>query len=58
MATDGELISLLAFTLGSIGQVVKDVSTLKSKYTKEEAHDEVKRIYDGYVNAIKFLTKQ
>lgn len=48
----------MAHTLGSIGQIVKDVSTLKGSYSKEQAHDEIKRIYDGYVQAIKRLTNQ
>lgn len=46
------LISLMSHTLGSIGQIVKDASTLKESYTKEQAHDEIKRIYDGYINAV------
>lgn len=58
MASDGEFISLLSFTLGSIGQVIKEVSTLKDKYTKVEAHDEILRIYNGYVTAIKKITNQ
>ena len=58
MASDGELISLLAFTIGSIGQIVKDVSTLKDKYTSDEGYKEIKRIYKGYVNAIKLITNQ
>ena len=58
MATDGELISLLSCTLGSIGQVIKKVSTLKDKYTKEEAHDEILRIYNGYILVIKNITNQ
>ena len=58
MTESQDLISLMAFTLGSIGQVVKDQSTLKQFYNKEQAHDEVKRIYDGYINAIIQMTKQ
>ena len=58
MASDGELISLLAFTIGSIGQIVKDVSTLKDKYTSEDGFKEIERIYKGYINAIKLITKQ
>ena len=58
MTSDGKIISLMAHTLGSIGQIVKDASTLKDSYSKEQAHDEIKRIYDGYVIAIKTLTNQ
>jgi hypothetical protein len=58
MTDAADLISLMAFTLGSIGQVVKDQSTLKEHSTKEQKHDEVKRIYEGYINAIIQLTKQ
>lgn len=53
--SESHIISLMSHTLGSIGQIVKDASTLKEKYTKEEAHDEIKRIYDGYVAAIRKL---
>ena len=55
--TDCKLVSLMAHTIGSIGQIVKDASTLKNKYSKEEAHDEIKRIYDGYVRAVTEMTK-
>jgi hypothetical protein len=58
MTDSADIISLLAFTLGSIGQVVKDASTLKGSYTKEQAHDEIKRIYDGYIKAIIKITGQ
>ena len=58
MANNGELISLMSHTLGSIGQVVKDISSLRNNYTKEEGFDEVKRIYDGYVVAISKITNQ
>jgi hypothetical protein len=58
MATDGELVSLMSHTLGSIGQVVKQVSTLREKYTDEEALKEVERIYNGYVKAISKITGQ
>ena len=58
MTESQDLISLMAFTLGSIGQVVKDASTLKQFYNKEQAHDEVKRIYDGYIKAIIQMSKQ
>lgn len=58
LASDGELISLMAHTLGSIGQVVKKVSTLRDKYSDEEALKEVERIYNGYVEAIKNITNQ
>ena len=58
MAESHELISLMAFTLGSIGQVVKDQSTLRHRYNDEEALHEVKRIYDGYIAAIIYMTKQ
>lgn len=51
MTDSADLISLLSFTLGSIGQVVKDASTLKDHSTKEQKFDEVKRIYDGYIKA-------
>ena len=53
--SETHIISLMSHTLGSIGQIVKDASTLKKNYTKEEAHDEIKRIYDGYIVAIKKL---
>lgn len=53
--SDSHIISLMSHTLGSIGQIVKDASTLKEAYTKEAAYDEIKRIYDGYVAAIKNL---
>ena len=56
MATDGEMISLMAHTLGSIGQVVKDISTLRNKYSREEGFDEVLRIYNGFVIAIRRIT--
>lgn len=52
IATDGELISLMAHTIGSIGQIVKENSTLSDKYTKEEAFEEIKRIYNGYIEKI------
>lgn len=58
MTEAADLISLMAFTLGSIGQVVKDQSTLRSKYTEEEGFWEVKRIYDGYIKAIINITNQ
>ncbi len=58
MTESQDLISLMAFTLGSIGQVVKDQSTLKKFYNKEQAHDEVKRIYDGYIRAIIKISNQ
>ena len=58
MATDGEMVSLMAHTLGSIGQVVKDISILRQHYTKEQAFDEVLRIYNGYVKAIFKITNQ
>lgn len=50
-----ELVSLQSHTIGSIGQIVKDASTLRQHYTKEQAFDEIKRIYDGYVAKIKDL---
>jgi len=52
MPTDGQLISLQSHTLGSIGQIVKEVSTLRDKYTKEEAFDEIELIYKGYISLI------
>ena len=58
MTDSSDLISLMAFTLGSIGQVVKKASTLTTHSTKEQKHDEVQRIYDGYIKAVIQLTKQ
>lgn len=58
MTESQDLISLMAFTLGSIGQVVKDESTLRQHYNEEQAFNEEKRIYDGYIKAIIHLTKQ
>lgn len=58
MTESQDLISLMAFTLGSIGQIVKDQSTLKQFYNKEQAHDEIKRIYDGYIKAIIQISNQ
>ena len=49
MTNECELISLMAHTLGSIGQIVKDASTLQGKYSEEEGYREIKRIYDGYI---------
>ena len=53
-----ELISLMAHTLGSIGQIVKPVSTLRKKYSDEEAIKEIERIYQGYVKAVTKMTGQ
>ena len=58
LVSDGELISLMSHTIGSIGQVVKEVSTLRDKYSDEEALKEVERIYNGYVVAIKKIRNQ
>lgn len=58
MTEAADLISLMAFTIGSIGQVVKDQSTLRDKYTETEGFWEVKRIYDGYIKAIIQITNQ
>ncbi len=58
MTESQDLILLMAFTLGSIGQVVKDASTLKQFYNKEQAHDEVLRIYNGYSKAVIQMSKQ
>lgn len=58
MTESHTIISLQSHTLGSIGQIVKDESLLKHKYSKEEAYDEILRIYKGYVSAIKNITNQ
>ena len=58
MTESQDLISLMAFTLGSIGQVVKEASTLSEHSTKEQKLDEVKRIYDGYIKAIINISNQ
>ena len=58
LANEAELISLMSHTIGSIGQVVKDASTLRQHYDKMDAFEEVKRIYDGYVIAISKITGQ
>ena len=58
MTESQDLISLMAFTLGSIGQVVKDQSTLKQFYNKEQAHDEVLRIYNGYIKVVIQMSNQ
>jgi hypothetical protein len=55
MTAAHEIISLQSHTLGSIGQIVKDASLLRDSYSKDDAFDEIKRIYDGYVTKIKEL---
>lgn len=52
------IISLQSHTLGSIGQIVKNVSLLREKYSDSEAMREIERIYKGYVAAIKVVTFQ
>lgn len=46
MPTDGQLISLMSHTIGSIGQVLKHQSLTT------EIETEIKRIYDGYIQMV------
>jgi len=45
-------IGLMAHTIGSIGQIVKDESILNPCGTKEACFDEIKRIYDEFIKAV------
>jgi len=74
MASDGELISLMSSTLGSINQVVKKVSLLYQEPSsgqrddikiqkvilerKALIFDEIQRICEGYIGAINRITRQ
>ena len=42
----------MAHTIGSIGQIVKSASTLGADDTDEMKLAEIKRIYDGFINAV------
>ena len=45
----GEIISIQSHTIGSIGQVLKDIKE------KEKAFDEIERIYKGYITQLNKL---
>lgn len=57
MPTDGQLISLMSHTIGSIGQVFKD-KALATNLSEQKALTEIKRIYDGYITQIQHLTNK
>jgi len=52
------IISLMSHTLGSIGQMVKEQSPVSGNFQADTVVGEIQRIYNGYVQAIKHLTKQ
>ena len=45
-------IGLMAHTIGSIGQIVKDESTLTFQENSEGKLNEIKRIYNGFIKAV------
>jgi len=51
--TDGQLIAIMSHTIGSIGQIIKN-----EKYTNDEAVEEIKRIYRGYISQISLKWKE
>lgn len=53
--SDGQLIRLLSHTIGSIGQIFKDRKKFQAiqEHHLTPAEKEIKRIYDGYIEAIK-----
>ena len=53
MPTDGQLLSIMSHTIGSIGQVFKDAKL--TPYDKQL--EEIERIYLGYIKQIASVWK-
>jgi hypothetical protein len=52
---DGEIISLQSHTIGSIGQIFKDMKVEGVCYNKQLALEEIERIYKGYITRLNEL---
>lgn len=65
MPTDGQLISLMSHTIGSIGQTFKDFEIfanekkpLADPFLMEKHLKEIQRIYEEYLNTENFFTNR